>query len=103
LFCYFTKKPLLLRLTDSGAAIRVRVGKFRLFFIVIEMAAASGLHLVFPKDRDPLYTTTYGVGELMAAALDQGVERIILGLGGSATNDGGAGMVQSLGGKLLLV
>jgi glycerate kinase len=68
---------------------------------VIEMAAAAGLHLVSREDRNPLHTSTYGVGELILAALDHKVERIILGLGGSATNDGGAGMVQALGGKLL--
>ncbi len=60
---------------------------------VIEMAAAAGLHLVSREDRNPLNTTTYGVGELILAALDLHVDRIILGLGGSSTNDGGAGMV----------
>lgn len=65
------------------------------------MAAASGLHLVSPKNRNPLYTTTYGGGELIAAALDCHVEKITVGLGGSATNDGGAGIVQALGGKLV--
>jgi glycerate 2-kinase len=59
------------------------------------------LHLVPRKDRNPLCTPTYGVGELIVAALDHQVEQIIFGLGGSATNDGGAGMVQALGGKLL--
>ncbi|PGV53469.1 glycerate kinase [Bacillus sp. AFS037270] len=68
---------------------------------VIEMAAAAGLHLVSHGNRNPLHTTTFGVGELILAALDHHVEKIILGLGGSATNDGGAGMVQALGGKLL--
>ncbi|MDQ0975073.1 glycerate kinase [Neobacillus niacini] len=70
---------------------------------VIEMAAAAGLHLVSQEARNPLQTTTFGVGELILAALDYKVERIILGLGGSSTNDGGAGMVQALGGKLLNV
>ena len=68
---------------------------------VIEMAAASGLDKVPPKDRNPLKTTTYGFGQLLHSALDEGVEEIILGIGGSATNDGGAGMIVSLGGKLL--
>ncbi|MBD1564228.1 glycerate kinase [Vibrio sp. S12_S33] len=68
---------------------------------VIEMAAASGLHLVTPKQRNPLVTTTFGTGELIKAALDQGVDHIIVGIGGSATNDGGIGMVQALGIKLL--
>ncbi|MDG5471544.1 glycerate kinase [Jeotgalibacillus sp. ET6] len=67
---------------------------------VIEMAAASGLHLVPAERRNPLNTTTRGTGELIKHALDQGVETIVLGLGGSATNDGGAGMAQALGVKL---
>jgi len=65
---------------------------------VIEMAAASGLVLVTPAKRDPLLTTTYGTGELIRAALDAGARRFLIGIGGSATNDGGAGMVQALGG-----
>ncbi|ARN66881.1 glycerate kinase [Vibrio vulnificus] len=68
---------------------------------VIEMAAASGLHLVTPDQRNPLITTTFGTGELIKAALDHGVEHIIVGIGGSATNDGGIGMAQALGIKLL--
>ncbi|HAU4369548.1 TPA: glycerate kinase [Citrobacter amalonaticus] len=68
---------------------------------VIEMAAASGLHHVPPEHRNPLLTTSYGTGELILAALDRGVEHIILGIGGSATNDGGAGMLQALGIDLL--
>lgn len=68
---------------------------------VIEMAAASGLHLVPREQRNPLFTTTRGTGELILAALDHGVEHIIIGIGGSATNDGGAGMAQALGAKLL--
>jgi|SRR5690625_465341 len=68
---------------------------------VIEMAAASGLHLVPKEKRNPLITTTKGTGELILAAMDRGVKHIIIGLGGSATNDGGAGMVQALGAGLL--
>ncbi len=68
---------------------------------VIEMAEASGLGLVQREKRNPLITTTYGTGELIAAALDEGVQEIIIGIGGSATNDGGAGMAQALGAKLL--
>lgn len=68
---------------------------------VIEMASASGLHLVPREKRNPLVTTTRGTGELIAAALDHGVDHIIIGLGGSATNDGGAGMAQALGAQLL--
>ena len=68
---------------------------------VIEMATASGLPLV-PKDkRNPLKTTTYGTGELIKAALDQGCTKLIIGIGGSATNDCGVGMAQALGGKFL--
>lgn len=67
----------------------------------IEMAAASGLEQVPFHQRDPLKTTSWGTGELIRHALDAGVEHIIIGLGGSATNDGGAGMVQALGAKLL--
>ena len=68
---------------------------------VIEMASASGLHHVPLDQRNPLITTTYGTGELIANALQEGAKRIILGLGGSSTNDGGAGMAQALGVKLL--
>ena len=68
---------------------------------IIEMAAASGLHLVPPSERNPLITTSYGTGELILAALNHGVEKILLGIGGSATNDGGAGMLQALGADLL--
>ncbi|MCB2299063.1 glycerate kinase [Clostridium tagluense] len=68
---------------------------------VIEMASASGLHLVPRGKRNPLLTTTYGTGQLIKAALDKGVNQLIIGIGGSATNDGGAGMIQALGGKLL--
>ena len=64
---------------------------------VIEMAEASGIHLVKLEDRNPLLTTTFGTGELIKHALDMNVERIIIGLGGSATNDGGVGMLQALG------
>lgn len=64
---------------------------------VIEMAAASGLHHVAPELRNPLNTTSYGTGELVCSALDHGVKNIILGIGGSATNDGGMGMMRALG------
>ena len=67
----------------------------------IEMAAASGLERVAPSKRNPLITTSWGTGELIRHALDAGVKHIIIGIGGSATNDGGAGMVQALGAKLL--
>lgn len=68
---------------------------------VIEMAKASGLELLSEAERNPLLTTTFGTGELIKAALDYGAEKIVLGIGGSATNDGGAGMAQTLGARLL--
>ena len=64
---------------------------------VIEMAAASGLPLLTPEQRNPRLTTTFGTGELLRAALDAGLRKIIIGIGGSATNDGGVGMAQALG------
>ena len=67
----------------------------------IEMAAASGLELVPSAQRDPLITNSYGTGELIKNALDRGVDHIIIGIGGSATNDGGSGMMQALGARLL--
>ncbi|EPY7047055.1 glycerate 2-kinase [Klebsiella variicola subsp. variicola] len=66
----------------------------------IEMAAASGLGLVPPEKRNPLITTSRGTGELILQALEHGAKRIIIGIGGSATNDGGAGMMQALGARL---
>jgi len=67
----------------------------------VEMAAAAGSGLVPPEKRDPLLTTTYGVGELMLAAAGRGARTIVVGVGGSATNDGGAGTAQALGVRLL--
>lgn len=64
---------------------------------IVEMAAAAGLPLVPPDRRDPRRTTTWGAGELLRQAIRQGAKRIIVGLGGSATNDGGAGAMQALG------
>jgi len=68
---------------------------------VIEMAAASGLPLLRREERNPMRATSFGTGELIRHALDHGVRKIIIGIGGSATNDGGAGMVQALGAQLL--
>ena len=68
---------------------------------VIEMAKANGIHLLEPSQRNPLLTTTFGTGEMIKAALDLGVSKIIIGLGGSITNDAGAGMAQALGAKFL--
>jgi len=66
---------------------------------VIEMAAASGLALLKPRERNPRLTTTYGTGELIRHALKLGVKEILVGIGGSATNDGGTGMARALGVK----
>lgn len=68
---------------------------------VIEMSEAAGLTLVPPAQRNPLFTTTYGVGELILDAVEKGCRHFIIGIGGSATNDGGAGMLQALGFDLL--
>jgi glycerate kinase len=68
---------------------------------IIEMAEASGLQLVAPGKRDACTSSTFGTGELIRAALDAGAQRVILAIGGSATNDGGAGAMQALGVKLL--
>ena len=66
---------------------------------VIEMALANGIHLIEPSQRNPLLTSTLGTGEMIKVALDFGVSKIIIGLGGSVTNDAGAGMAQALGAK----
>lgn len=68
---------------------------------VIEMASASGLELLAQEERNPLITSTFGTGELILDALDQGCRKILLGIGGSATNDGGCGMAEALGVKFL--
>ncbi len=68
---------------------------------VIEMAAASGLTLVPKERRNPRVTTTYGTGQLVKAALDRGIRKLIIGIGGSATNDGGTGMARALGVRFL--
>lgn len=68
---------------------------------VIEMAAASGIQFINSQTANPLITTTYGTGELILDAIDRGASKIIIGIGGSATVDGGAGMAQALGVKLL--
>lgn len=64
---------------------------------VIEMAGAAGITLISSKQRNPLYTTTYGVGEVIRDAIGKGCRRFLVGIGGSATNDGGIGMLQALG------
>ncbi|MBA3044233.1 glycerate kinase [archaeon] len=69
--------------------------------VIIETASASGLKLLKPEEYNPMLTTTYGTGELIKSALDKGYRKLIIGVGGSATNDAGAGMAQALGVKLL--
>ncbi|WP_258059954.1 glycerate kinase [Arthrobacter sp. ZGTC212] len=86
------------RMVDSHFAILGKAGQPT---AVVEMAAAAGLRLVPASRRDPGMTTSRGVGELMVAALDQGVERIVVGCGDSGTSDGGAGALRALGVKIL--
>lgn len=91
-----------LRVTGPlGAPVRAAYAVLADGSAVIECAAACGLMLVPRGQRDPRITTSRGAGEMIAHALDSGVRRIIVGLGGSATNDGGAGMAQALGFRLL--
>lgn len=68
---------------------------------VMEMAAAAGITLISQKERNPLYTTTYGVGEMICDAIKRGCRKFIIGIGGSATNDGGTGMLSALGFEFL--
>lgn len=68
---------------------------------VIEMASIAGLPMLKQEERNPLYTSTLGIGEAMVAAMDKGYRKFVIGLGGSATNDGGMGMLQALGVKML--
>ena len=68
---------------------------------VVEMAEASGLTLVNPSQKDPLQATSYGTGELIRAALDEGATTVLIGIGGSATNDGGMGVLSALGMRFL--
>ena len=82
---------------DEGCATAAESGRVA----VVEMARASGLHYVDEQTRDPLRASTFGTGELIRHALDDGVRTIIVTLGGSATNDGGAGIAQALGARLL--
>jgi len=84
-----------------GEPVAAHWGLLREGMAVIEMAAASGLTLVSPTCRRPLGASTFGTGELISAALDRGVRQILLGIGGSASTDGGAGMAQALGVRLL--
>lgn len=83
-----------------GEPVEAVYGILREQTAVIEMAAAAGLTLVAPARRSPLHTTTYGVGEMIRDAVERGCRRLVIGIGGSATNDGGIGMLQALGWEL---
>ena len=85
----------------SGRPVVARYGLLPGGTAVMEMAQASGITLVSGEERNPLLTTTYGVGEMILDAAAHGAARIVMGIGGSATNDGGAGMLQALGFRLL--
>ena len=90
--------------TVTGPAGKPTVAKYGLLpegVAVMEMAQAAGLTLVSETERNPLDTTTYGVGEMILDAIRQGAKTFVIGIGGSATNDGGAGMLQALGFRLL--
>lgn len=80
-----------------GERVNAKFGLLDNDVAVMEMSSASGLTLINPDSRNPMKATTYGTGELIKAALDLNVKKIIIGIGGSATNDGGAGMAQALG------
>ncbi len=83
-----------------GEEIQARYGLVDQEMAVMDIAEVVGLHLIPKEKRNPLHTTTYGIGELILHALDQGVKQFIIGLGGSSTNDGGIGMAQALGAKI---
>ncbi|WP_322050620.1 glycerate kinase [Paraburkholderia bannensis] len=84
-----------------GRPVAAEFGLTKSHVAILEMASASGLHLVLPADRNPLVATTRGLGELVLAALDAGARHFIVGIGGSATNDCGVGFLQALGVKFL--
>ena len=88
-------------LDPLGREITAEYGMIHGDTAVIEMSAAAGITLIEAQQRNPLHTTTYGVGQMIADALSRGCRRFIVGIGGSATNDGGAGMLQALGFALL--
>ena len=90
--------------TVTGSAGKLTVAKYGLLpggTAVMEMAQAAGITLVGDAERNPLHTTTYGVGEMILDAVGKGAKKFVVGIGGSATNDGGAGMLQALGFRLL--
>ena len=80
-----------------GKIIKCKYGILHGNIAVIEMAASAGLPLLKEEERNPLITTTYGTGQMIKAALDKGCRKILVGIGGSSTNDGGVGMAQAIG------
>lgn len=84
-------------LNPLGHRITAKYGVIHDEFAVIEMASASGITLINKNELNPLITTTYGTGELIKDAMEKGLRKILVGLGGSSTNDGGVGMAQALG------
>lgn len=95
----------IIEISVSGPLLKPVVAKYCILkdsnTAVIEMAAASGITLLSPEERNPMETTTYGVGELIKDAIARGSRRFIIGIGGSATNDGGTGMLSALGYEFL--
>ena len=92
------------RVTVTGPAGKPVNAKYGLLpdgVAVMEMAEAAGITLVSGEEKNPLFTTTYGVGEMILDAMKDGAKKFVIGIGGSATNDGGAGMLQALGFRLL--
>ena len=92
------------RVTVTGPAGKPVTAKYGLLpdgVAVMEMAEAAGITLVSGAEKDPRYTTTYGVGEMILDSVKNGAKKFVIGIGGSATNDGGAGMLQALGFRLL--
>ena len=85
----------------AGKPTKAKYGLLSDGVAVMEMAEAAGITLVSGAERNPLYTTTYGVGEMILDAVGNGARKFVIGIGGSATNDGGAGMLQALGFRLL--
>ena len=85
----------------AGKPVRAKYGLLPDGVAVMEMAEAAGITLVSGEEKNPLYTTTYGVGEMILDAVKNGARQFVIGIGGSATNDGGAGMLQALGFMLL--
>lgn len=99
-YCKNSKKVTHLVTGPLGEKIEATYGVMNDRVAMIEMAAASGLDLLEENERNPMKTTTYGFGELILHALDQGIRKFYLGIGGSATNDGGIGMAQALGASI---